>query len=236
MTGTAMTTNYPDCLCTVGRRVAAALLLTLVGGCAGLLPKAPAPPAFYALEGLPVLPAPARPKPAATAPTLLVDPPRAAGGYDSKRIIYLRKPLQLEYYAHSEWIDTPARLLAPMLVTAASRTGALGAVTLSPGSAASDLRLSTDLLRLQHDFSSSPSQVHFTLRASLVDSKTRRVLAERQFEHSVAAGSEDAYGGVVAANRAVQAVLNELTEFVAEAAGRWPVPASAGQADGRPAR
>jgi cholesterol transport system auxiliary component len=71
----------------------------------------------------------------------------------------------------------------------------------------------------------------------MLDTKTRQVLAVRQFERSVAAESEDAYGGVRAANRAVQVVLDELAVFAADAAGRWTAAAAAaGTADGRTAR
>jgi cholesterol transport system auxiliary component len=68
-------------------------------------------------------------------------------------------------------------------------------------------------VRLQQDFASQPSRVHFTLRAHLVDSATRRVLAWRVFDESVAAATDDPYGGVVAANRAVQTVLEQLAGF-----------------------
>ena len=63
-----------------------------------------------------------------------------------------------------------------------------------------------------------PSRVAFTLRATLVDDKTRRVLAVRQFDATEPAPGEDAYGGVVAANRAVQKVLEDLALFCTQAA------------------
>ena len=80
------------------------------------------------------------------------------------------------------------------------------------------MRLDTEILGLQHEFLSAPSRVRFTLRASLVESVTRRVIASREFEAAVPAASEDPYGGVVAANRAVQTVLENLAAFCAEAA------------------
>jgi cholesterol transport system auxiliary component len=61
-----------------------------------------------------------------------------------------------------------------------------------------------------------PSRVRFTLRATLVDERTRRVIAVREFENSIAATTEDPYGGVVAANRAVQGALADLSLFLSE--------------------
>jgi hypothetical protein len=77
---------------------------------------------------------------------------------------------------------------------------------LAPTAAAGDLRLDTEILRLQQDFTSQPSRVRFTLRAYVVDNTTRRVLASRVFDESVAAATDDPYGGILAANRAVQRI------------------------------
>ena len=60
--------------------------------------------------------------------------------------------------------------------------------------------------------------MHFTLRAYLLNDKTRRVLAWREFDVTEAAASENPYGGVLAANRAAQTLLDQLAQFCAEAA------------------
>ena len=152
---------------------------------------------------------------AAKTPTLLINPPHAAAGFDSPRIIYLREPHKLEYFALSQWVEPPARMLGPLLAAAIEKTGAFRAVVLMPGAASGELRLDTDIIRLQHEFQTSPSQLRLTLRATLVDDKTRRVLAWQEFEAVEPASSEDAYGGVLAANRAVQKVVTQLAGFLA---------------------
>lgn len=208
------------------RRPSAAILsLMLVSGCAALRPTATPHPAFYTLDNAWIA-AQAETKSGLQAPvplsdatqTLIINPPHAAAGFDSQRIIYVREFHKLEYFAHSEWVDPPARMLAPLLVAAVENTGAFRAVVLTPSAAAGDLRLDTEIIRLQHEFGAQPSRVRFTLRAHLVDVKTRRVLAWREFDAAVPAASEDTYGGVVAANRAVQALLENLATFCAEAA------------------
>jgi cholesterol transport system auxiliary component len=201
------------------RLVAAGLSLIALGACSTLRPGAPPPPAFYSLDGTPG--AAAAPVPTAaspTAPTLIIAAPHAAAGFDSPHIMYVREAQKLEYFAHSEWVDPPARMLAPLLVAAVESTGAFRAVVLAPSAAAGDLRLDTEIIRLQHEFQSQPSRVRFTLRAYLVDDRTRRVLAWREFDAVAPAASEDPYGGVVAASRAVRTALEELSAFCAEAA------------------
>jgi cholesterol transport system auxiliary component len=203
------------------RLVAAALSLTLVYGCGALAPALSPHPTFYTLAGTRTTATPATPAPphaSVTAPTLIVTAPHAAAGFDSQRIMYVRQADQLEYFAHNEWIDTPARMLAPRIVAAVESSGAFRAVVQTPSPAAGEMRLDTEILRLQHEFLSTPSRVRFTLRAYLVESATRRVIASREFDAAVPAASEDAYGGVMAANRAVQTVLENLSAFCAEAA------------------
>jgi cholesterol transport system auxiliary component len=155
------------------------------------------------------------------APTLIVNPTHAASGFDSERMMYVRAAHQLEYFSHHEWIDTPARMIVPLIVSALERSPAFRAIVHKPSAAAGDLRLDTKIVRLQHEFGSPPSRVRFTLRATLVDNTTRRVLASREFDTSVAAVSADPRGGVVAANRAVQVVLAQLADFCTETAEQW---------------
>lgn len=197
----------------------AALAAVFASGCDTLVPKAEPPPAFFALEGPPATSGGVASRSSAMAgPTLVVDPPRAAAGFDSARIIYVRKTHQLEYFANSEWVEAPARMLGPLIAAAALGSGGFRAVVLAPSAAAGDLRLDTELLRLQHEFGPQPSRVRLTLRATLSDSVTRQVLAQREFDQTVPAPSEDAYGGVLAANLAGRAMLLELAAFCADSA------------------
>jgi cholesterol transport system auxiliary component len=186
-----------------------------LSACSLLHSSASAPPSFYSLDGVPSHDKVVRPSaPKRPLPTLIINPPHAASGFDSQRIIYLREAHKLEYFARSEWIDTPARMLGPLLVTAIEKTGTFAAVVLAPASASGDLRLDLEIIRLQHNFQTQPSRVQLTLRAYLLDDKTRRVLAWKEFEGEAPSASETAQGGVSAASMAVQGVLDQLTQFL----------------------
>ena len=211
-----MTTHPP-------RRTACALLLSasLVGmlalaGCSALSPSKSVPPQFYALQSLPtpLLPPPAI-APGRSLPTLIVNPPHAAPGFDSTRIIYVQSAHQLSYFAYNEWVEPPARMLGPLLVAAIENTNAFGAVVLMPASASGELRLNTELVRLQQNFQTRPSRVQVALRVHLIDERTRKVLQWREFQADVASASETPQGGVAAANIAVQHVLAEAAAFLA---------------------
>lgn len=199
--------------------LAAVVGLALASGCGGLLPKSPPPPRFYALDAaqasLPATPA------AATAPVLLVNPTSAAAGFDGPHIVYVRVAHQLEHFASSDWVDTPARMLAPLIVSAIEHGGGFRAVGPAASGVAGELRLDTEVLRLEQAFGDGPSRVRFTLRATLSDSATRRAVASQEFDETVTSASEDPYGGVVAANRAVQVVMARLARFCAQGADSW---------------
>ena len=58
-----------------------------------------------------------------------------------------------------------------------------------------------------------PSQMRITLRAQLVSLQDNRVLATQLFDVRETAASEDAYGGVQAANSATARLLLQLADF-----------------------
>lgn len=149
------------------------------------------------------------------APVLLVTRPKAHPGFDSPRMAYVRKAHELEYFSRNQWIDTPEKMLAPLLVRALEASGAFAAVSQAAGGVTAQLRLDSEIVRLQQDFTSAPSKVRFTLRAQLIDVAGRRILATREFDVIENAASDDPYGGVVASNQAVQRVLSEAAGFFA---------------------
>ncbi len=192
---------------------AGALLAVLLAGCAGL--QAPQVDALnvHLLEARPAAagPAPARDR------VLEVSAPRARAGFDTEQMAYVRRPHALEYFANNRWADTPSRMLAPLLAQALEQR--FRVVVRAPSAVHADLRLDTELVRLQHDFTNRPSRVELVLRAQLVDLRGRQVLAAAEFEETENAPSEDAYGGVIAANRALQRMLQWVADFCAEHSG-----------------
>jgi cholesterol transport system auxiliary component len=201
----------------------AGLVLALNAGCGALLPKGAPPPSLYSLDSLPAGGAAAGASPGSmAAPTLIVNPPGAASGFDSPHIVYARGPHTHEYFSRSEWVDTPARMLAPLIVAAVEDAGGFRAVGSTASGLTRDMRLDTEVLRLQQEFGDGPSRVHFTLRATLLDGTTRQVISWHEFDQTVASESEDPYGGVLAANRVVQIVMQQLARYCTAATEHRP--------------
>jgi len=201
-----------------------ASLLLGIAGCSGtLLPQPPAAPAQFTLDpaGAAAASAPAHAGAAtATAPVIVVALPRAAPGHDSKRMVYLRRAHELEAFAFHEWVDTPAQMLAPLIVRSLLDSGAFRVVLMAPSAAVGALRLETELIRLQQDFGTRPSHVRLTLRAVLLDTATRQAVAWREFDEIVPATGEDAVAGVAAAHQATRRMLAALASFCADQPGR----------------
>ena len=153
--------------------------------------------------------------------TLLVNTPSAHSGFESARMIYLKYPHELDYFSQNQWVDSPARMLAPLLLQALERSAKYKAVIPVRSPASADLRLDTEIVRLQHEFLTKPSQVRFTVRAQLIDLRNKSVLATREFEVTETASSDDPYAGVIATNRAVFTLLQQVADFCAVESKIW---------------
>jgi len=205
------------------RLIATVMTLLFVGGCTGIFPAATPQATIYSLdagrsEHTKVVPPQSL---IGTLPTLIVSPVQAAAGYDSPRMLYVREDHQIEYFAHTEWVDTPARMLSSIVVEALQHSGAFRAVVLTPTAAVGDIRITIEIVRLQQHFGGGPSRVRFTMRAYLVDYATRKVFASEEFDETLTAASDSPQGGVAAANRAVQLVMTRLASFCSDAAATW---------------
>ena len=200
----------------VGARVLVVAVAVALAGCGQPLLTQPAAPTALVLDATQDV----RPAARNSGLTLLVSPPQAQAGFDSRRIAYTRTPLTLEYYTRSEWADTPARMLGPLAVRALESSGAFRAVIAGPAPVPVDLRLDLELVRLQQEFTGAASVVRLELRAKLFDVRAGRVLATRLFAETADAPSADALGGARAASAATGAALESLAAFVVGALPR----------------
>lgn len=154
--------------------------------------------------------------------TLLVSSMRAHPGFDTSRMAYLREPNRLEYFAHNQWVEAPARMLTPLVVQALETSSAYSAVVQASSSVPAPLRLDTELIHLAQDFSAHPSHMRLQVRAQLVDTQTQTIRAGRLFEVQAASASEDARGGVAALNHVLPEMLTQLAEWAAQASVQRP--------------
>lgn len=186
-----------------------ALLLAataLLAGCTpGLLSHDNRPVQTYVLEA-------EAPRPANLlrgGPVLRVADTGSAPGYGSADMIYSKTPHCLDRYARHRWADAPARMFTPLLRNRLESSGLYGAVIGPESRALEDLRLDTEILRLQQAFEGERSEVLFDLRVSLTSARSGRQLASSLLSEREAA-APDPYGGVQAAHRAMERLLQRI--------------------------
>jgi cholesterol transport system auxiliary component len=207
--------NVTNRLHAVARALGVLVLATFVGGCTALKPAEVDNPNLHLLDAKSVAIVPEK-----RDLVLEVSAPRAWPGFDTPQMVYVQTPHELDYYANNRWVDSPARMLGPLLARALEESGSFRAVVQSPTMVPADVRLVSELIRLQQNFTTRPSRVELSLRVQLLDVRTKRVLETKTFDVTETAGSDDAYGGVAAANLALQRVLTQVAEFcIAESSG-----------------
>lgn len=147
-------------------------------------------------------------------PIVQLSPPQAEPGFETSRMVYLKRPHELEYFATNQWADTPANMVAPLLAKSLRRSGLWRDVVLLPSLVQGGYRLDLYGFALQQEFFQQPSRVRVTALAQLVDLKQSTIVGMQRFESIEPAPSENAYGGVVSANRAVARLLDQIVSWL----------------------
>ena len=154
--------------------------------------------------------------------TLLVMTPTAAPGYQTAAMIYVLSPYELDAYTNNRWVASPAQMVMPMLVQALRDTGYFYAVVSPPFSGVTNLRLDTQILKLEQEFLLPISRIRFVMQASLLSNVSNRVVASRRFEVVIPSPQNNAYSGVLAANRAAKIMMQQVAQFMIRAIATLP--------------
>ncbi|HXG52312.1 MAG TPA: ABC-type transport auxiliary lipoprotein family protein [candidate division Zixibacteria bacterium] len=203
----------------IRRIVALTLAVAWVSACA-VFPEAPNRPTSryrLALDGANPVSWPQCPSPAGV---LVVSALRDEAAVASNGIAYLLRPHEVKYYAYSQWVEDPARQLLPLVIQALERTNCWTTVTHAESGLRADYRLDAEILQWQQEFFPTPSRVRLAFRAELVAPSERAIVASRRFELVEEAETGDAYGAVIASNRAVNRWLLALAEWAKAAASQ----------------
>jgi len=189
------------------RSLAATLCACALFGCALSGRPDATPVATFVLQGTA---SPAVAPNGATDLILKIAAPDAAPAYASSRMAYIEQTYRVDYFARNEWADPPARMLKTLLTQQLSNCGLFRFVFSDSAGVDEVLRLDSELIELVQEFDDSSSEVRVTIRFDLVDVAQRAILLSETISAAEPAASRDPYAGVVAANAAVQRVLDEL--------------------------
>ncbi len=191
-------------------------LAALLGACAGLQTAPGDTATLHVFAAKPIASA-ARPQ---RDLVLEVGTPSSWPGFDTSAMAYVQRPYELNYFAANRWADTPARMLDPLLAQALQQSGVFKAVVRAPNGVRADIRLDTELIRLQQDFTTQPSHAEIALRVELIDIRGKRVIASKLLDEAETAPTDDPYGGVTATNVALQRILQQVVDFCSDESGQ----------------
>ena len=108
---------------------------------------------------------------------LVVGVPQAAAGFEQPRMAYLRRPSEVSYYATHVWVDTPSRMVMPLLVRSLETTGLWRVVVPMPTGVRGDYQLDLSGLLVQQEFLQQPSRSRVQVRAHFLVSELRQLTA-----------------------------------------------------------
>ncbi|MDH3589598.1 MAG: PqiC family protein [Gammaproteobacteria bacterium] len=151
---------------------------------------------------------------------IIVNPPDSAPGQNGAQMLYQRHANQIERFAFSRWAASPAVMFEPLLLDALRASGSYRAVLPSPAPVRGDLRIANDGLWLIQRFEGDRSEIELRMSSQLYAPAQRQVVATRDFNYVESAGDATPAAGVAAAERALERLLGDFSQFVADAVSR----------------
>lgn len=113
--------------------------------------------------------------------SILVRDMQADGFLRSRKILYSSTPGAISFYRLASWTDTPPRMMTGILKSMLSQRRYYKYAVGQSSGARADYQLSTTLLEMRHDTSTTPGKVVVKVRAELVDVATRQVVCDEVF-------------------------------------------------------
>ena len=135
--------------------------------------------------------------------------PRSAAGFNTSRMAYTEQQDVLNYFSYSQWVDTPAYMLQPLLLKAMERSGVFRDVVKSPSPVGTRFRLVSDDLALVQQVTNETNRVRLAIRVQLLDVRHGDLLLNKVFVLERDAAAEPA-AGVAAANDLAGELVRDL--------------------------
>lgn len=134
----------------------------------------------------------------------------------SRNILYQDQQYSLNAYAFSKWSDTPNRMLSNLFLTSIGDSGIFKVALPADSRGKSDYILESSLQQFHQQIDSGNiSTAKIRIGFYLIETKSGKVIATREFSSSEKTASKDAKGGVQALNEAARLVNKELLAWLA---------------------
>ncbi len=146
--------------------------------------------------------------------SLLITQPSAAEGYQTEQMLYVKKPYQLSVFSENAWVASPANMLLPLLTQTFQTSHAFSAVVSSPYANQVDYRLDSELIAMQQNFLTQPSQFELVVKVVLTQVKNNTILYSGILTERIQSPTDTPYGGVIAGNLATAKLTSQIKHAV----------------------
>ncbi len=193
------------------RLAVAALLATVLAGCASILGGESDPTTIYSPDPRPVLD-PALPT---VSWQLALGSTSGARTVDSYRIAVRPTPGEIQVYRGASWARTPGEMLQSTVLRALEDSGKIASVARQGTGVAADYRLVIDLRRFEADYAGNAvPAATIEFNAKLIHGVDQAIVASRTFLQTQPATGTDVPQVVAAFDRALGNVSGELAAWV----------------------
>jgi cholesterol transport system auxiliary component len=183
----------------------------VTGGCGGR--GAGESPTWWELD---VAPSQRRadPDPARSALSLVVEGTSAGSLYDGTALLFSRQPGMRSPYQYANWVERPPNRIARLAQRGLLVRGGFRDVSAAESGIRPDLLLTLTLEGFQYNQVAEPAVFEAMISASLMDWRSRRLMASARFSAGEPASGTGLSAVVAAAGRATARVLDELSPWV----------------------
>jgi cholesterol transport system auxiliary component len=118
---------------------------------------------------------------------LVIEPPVAAGGLDSRRIALRPSSTELKYFSNVRWTERAPEMFQTLLIESFENTGKIVAVGRQSLGLRSDYNLKTELREFQAETygSDGAMTIRVRLNAKIVQFPRRSIVGSQSFEYTV---------------------------------------------------
>lgn len=156
---------------------------------------------------------------------LLIETPLAPAGLDTPRIAVAYSPIELNYFARSNWTDRAPQMVQRLLIESFENSGRIVAVGRDAIGLRSDYVLKTELREFQAEYDTShlsgadavsgippgtPPKIRVRINAKLVRMPQRTIVASENFENIVEAQQNTMRGIVTAFDDALGRAIKHV--------------------------
>jgi len=146
---------------------------------------------------------------------LMIGRIRSTHAFSGTDIIYTDARFGQNSYAYSRWSDSPTTMLLHVFQEALEKSRLYIAVVPYSSQSNSDLLLESTLFNFSHRINDDGSSDGILrMRFNLIDNKTKKVIASREFVSKVPVTQQNAQAAVAALNKAVARVTQDLIDWL----------------------